>query len=464
MSKRRLAAILSLDVVGFSRMMQIGSKPLLKTLNTLYRDLVTPLVEENDGRVVKLLGDGALIDFPSAGQALEAAIAIQTCLRDPDHPYVVPERIQLRAGLHVGDVTLDGDDIFGDGVNIAARLQAASEPGGVLVSKTLCDLAGADYARRLHREGLHSFKGIEQPIEVLSINFTDEGTSKSRATFARTQQIEYCETDDGVSLAWSAVGEGPPVVKAPNWVGHLELDWRNPGVSPICTSIAQHHRLIRFDARLNGLSDWDAETCTFDRFVDDLEIVFDAAGLKRAPIIAISQGSAVAAAFAARKPERVSAIVMIGGFPLGRAKRTSQRDVDRAVAMKQMMTAGWDDDYPSLRDLMAQIIVPGASQEDRRQYAEDMRQMISPENMGRYRDVIDYLDIRHELPKVEVPCLVCHATGDRMQPVEQGRSFAKKLPNAKFITYDSANHTIPDNDPEWPRFERDALAFLAEHS
>ncbi|WP_299640218.1 alpha/beta fold hydrolase [uncultured Ruegeria sp.] len=464
MSQRRLAAILSLDVVGFSRMMQGGSRALLKTLNTLYRDLVTPIVGQHHGRVVKLLGDGALIEFPSAGHALEGAIAIQTQLREPDHPFLVPERIQLRAGMHVGDVAVDGEDIFGDGVNIAARLQAAAEPGGILVSKVLCDLAGPDYANRLHREGLRTFKGIAQPIEVLSINFTDEGVSKSRVDFAKTQEIRYCQTDDGISLAWSAVGDGSPVVKAPSWIGHLELDWRNPAVAPICTSVAQHHRLIRFDARLNGLSDWDAETCTFDRFVDDLETIFDAAGLKRAPILAISQGSAVAAAFAARRPDRVSAIVMIGGFPVGRAKRKSPKDVERALAMKQMMTAGWDDEYPSLRDLMAQIIVPSASQEARRQYAKDMSQMISPENMGRYRDAIDQIDIRQILSKVEVPCLVCHATGDRMQPVDQGRLFAKGLPNAKFIAYESSNHTMPDNDPEWPRFERDALAFLAQHN
>lgn len=464
MSQRRLAAILSLDVVGYSRMMQGGSNSLLKTLNSLYRDLVTPVVEQRNGRVVKLLGDGALIEFPSAGKALEAAIAIQTQLRDPDQPYMVPERIQLRAGLHVGDVTVEGDDIFGDGVNIAARLQAAAEPGGVLVSRMLCDLAGSDFTKRLHGEGLHTFKGIVQPIEVLSVDFTDEIACKSRFTFAKAQEIQYRRTDDGVNLAWSASGEGPPVVKAPNWVGHLELDWRNPGMAPICTSIAQHHRLIRFDARLNGLSDWEAQTCTFDRFVDDLEEIYEAAEIEKAPILAMSQGAAVAAAFAARRPERVSAIVMIGGFPVGRAKRTSQKDAERASALKQMMTAGWDDDYPSLRDLMAQIIVPGASQEAQKQYAQDMRKMISPENMGRYRDVIDHIDIRQLLPSVQAPSLICHATGDRMQPVEQGRQFAKGLPNAKFIAYDSANHGMLDNDPEWPRLERDVLVFLARHS
>ena len=464
MSQRRLAAIVSLDVVGYSRMMQGGSGPLLKTLNTLYRDLITPVVQAHKGRVVKLLGDGALIEFPSAGQALESAIAIQMLMRGPDHPYQTPERIQLRAGLHVGDVTVAGDDIFGDGVIIAARLQAAAEPGGVLVSKMFSELAGADYTDRLRGQGLHRFKGIRQPIEVLSVDFSTEVGAQARASVEPLQRIQYCRTDDGVDLAWSAIGVGSPVVKAPNWIGHLELDMRNPYVAPITTSIARHHRLIRFDARLNGLSDWEAEVCTFDRFVDDLETIFDTAGVECAPILAMSQGAAVAAAFAARRPERVSAIVMIGSFPVGRANRTSQKDVQRATAMRQMMTAGWDDDYPSMRDLMAQIIVPGASEEARRVYAQDMREMISPENMGRYRDVIDYIDIRSLLPSVQAPCLICHSTGDRMQPVEQGRLFAKNLPNARFITYDSHNHGMPENDPEWPRLERDALEFLAAHS
>jgi class 3 adenylate cyclase/pimeloyl-ACP methyl ester carboxylesterase len=463
MSQRRLAAILSLDVVGYSRMMQGGARLLLKTLNNLYRDLVTPVVQANRGRIVKLLGDGALIEFPSAAQALEAAIAIQDRLHDPDHPYQSPERIQLRAGVHVGDVTVEGEDIFGAGVAIATRLQSAAEPGGVLASRMLCDLAGADFSDRLQGQGLHSFKGIAQPIEVLSVDFSDGAGPKSATVFATTQEVQYCQTDDGVSLAWSAVGEGRPVVKAPNWVGHLELDWRNPGIAPLCTSIARRHRLIRFDARLNGLSDWKAEICTFDHFVDDLEAVFDAAGVERAPIVAFSQGCAVAAAYAARSPERVSAILMTGGFPVGRAKRTAKKELERALALRQMMTTGWDDDYPSLRDLMAQIIVPGASEETRRQYADDMRKMISPENMGRYREALDNIDIRNLLPSIEAPCLVCHATGDRMHSVEQGQSFAKGLPNARFIAYESPNHIITENDPEWPRFERDALAFLAEH-
>lgn len=464
MSQRRLAAILSLDVVGYSRLMQVSARSVLSTLNALYRDLVTPIVQMNHGRVVKLLGDGVLIEFSSAGQALNAAIAIQMRLREPANPYQTPERIFLRAGLHVGDVTIEAGDVFGDAVNIATRIQAKAEPGGVLASKMLCDLAGTDFSHQLRGEGLHSFKGIHFPIEVLSADFTDVEVLRSRKAFAKSQDIQYCKTKDNVSLAWNSVGTGTPIVKAPNWIGHLELDWRNPGMAPIITSLAAHHRLIRFDARLNGLSDWDSEKFGFDRFVDDLERVFDAAQIERAPILAFSQGSAVALTFAARHPDRVSAIVMIGGFPLGLVRRMSEKNAKRARAMQQMMMTGWDDDYPSLRDLMAQIIVPGASEEDRRQYAEDMKHMISPENMGRYRHVIDNLDVRDLLPQVQAPCLICHARHDRMQPFEQGLLLAKGLPNARFVAYESANHLMPENDPEWPRLERDTRAFFAAHA
>ena len=390
-------------------------------------------------------------------------MAVQEHLRQPDHPYQTPEPIILRAGIHAGDVTEEAGDIFGDAVNIAARLQAAAAPGGILISRLVCDLSGAEAYVRLRGEGIRDFKGIARPIEVLSVDFSAAGKDRLRQSFERTQHIRYSQSRDGTNLAWCAAGEGPPVVKAPNWIGHLELDWHSPSAGPICTSVAQQHRLVRFDARLNGLSDWEAPSCTFEDFVDDLEAVFDASGIDRAPILAFSQGSAVAVAFAARRPERVSAIAMIGGFPVGRGRRTSAKEVARAQAMREMMATGWDDVYPSLRDHMAQLIVPGASEEARRQFAEDMRKMISPENMGRYRDAIDNLDVRDVLEQVTAPCLVCHAVGDRMQPVEQGQMMAKGLPNARLITYDSANHVTAVNDPEWPRLERDILAFLAEH-
>jgi class 3 adenylate cyclase/pimeloyl-ACP methyl ester carboxylesterase len=464
MAKRRLATILAIDVVGYSRMMQSDAAGLLAALNTIFRSIVKPHVAAMDGRVVKLLGDGALVEFQSAFQALSSAVAIQEEMRGPNAAYQYGEPIFLRMGLHAGDVLVEDQDIFGDGVNIAARLQAEAEAGGVLLSRTVADLAGSDLPYRLRHEGTHSFKNIAKPIETLSIDFSDEKVAANRARLAKSQEIRFCKTVDDVRLAWTAVGDGPPVVKAPNWIGNLELDWRNPGLAHLIASLAEGYHLARFDARGNGLSDWELDTISFDLFVDDLQCVFDAAGIDRAPILAISQGCAVAAAFAARSPERVSAIVMIGGFPVGRAKRKSRKDKERAQAMRAMMTAGWDDEYPSLRDLIAEFIVPGASAEDRRRYAEDMREMITPENLGRYRDVVDYLDVTELLPQVQAPCLVLHCKGDRMQPIEQGRKLAAGIPNARFIAYDSDNHCLTENDPCWPLAEREIHGFLADHA
>lgn len=462
--QRRLSAILALDVVGYSRMMQSDAAGVVSALNAIYRNLVTPSVEAFDGRVVKLMGDGALIEFTAAAQALQCAIRIQQELRRPNLPYRASESIVLRAGLHAGDVIVEGDDIFGDGVNIASRLQAAAQPGGILVSRTFCDLAGAEAISRLQREGTHSFKGIDQPIEVLSYDFAEPEVEARRDALAKSEEVRFCTTQDNVRLAWTSSGDGPPIVKAPNWIGHLELDWRNPAFAPIATAITERWRLVRFDARGNGLSDWELENISFQHFVDDLETVFDAAEIKQAPILAISQGCAVAAAFAARCPERVSAIVMIGGFAQGRARRRSAKDQELAKATQSMMGAGWDDDFPSLRDLIAQIIVPGASEEQRRQYAEDMRQIISPENVRRYREVVDNIDVTELLADVSAPCLVTHCRGDRMHPVEQGRLFAAGLPNARFIAYESENHVVPENDPIWPLLKRDIMEFLAKRA
>ena len=461
--ERRLATILAIDVVGYSRMMQADAAGLLAALNAIFRDLVKPTVEARGGRIVKLLGDGALAEFSSAYQTLEAAVVVQQRLQGPDKPHSHAEPIQLRMGIHAGDLLVEGQDLFGDGVNIAARLQAAAEPGGILLSKTVLDLAGHDLPFKFRHEGMRRFKNISQPIETLAIDPAGQSRSAARNTVAASLAIRTCTSKDGQRLAWTKTGTGLPIVKAPNWIGHLELDWRNPSLAHLFASIASGYELIYFDARGNGLSDWAVENISFEAFVDDLECVFDAAAVERAPILAISQGCAVAAAFAARCPERVSALIMIGSFPVGRAKRQSKKDRERALALKAMMTAGWDDDYPSLRDLVAEIIVPLASTEDRRRYAEDMKEMISPENLGKYRDVIDHLDVTDLLPKVQAPCLVMHCKGDRMQPIDQGRLMAAGLPNARFIAYDSNNHDPTENDPCWPLMEREIHSFLEAH-
>ena len=459
MSTRRFAAVLSVDVVGYSRMMQRDAPALLTELNAIFRGTLRPAVAAGRGRVVKLLGDGALIEFASVFDGLACAVQVQRAMAEREGGFAEP--VRLRIGLHAGDVLVDGDDLFGDPVNIAQRLQAAAEPGGVLLSGTVADLAGDNLPCRLRSEGRHSFKNIARPVDTFSVDLAGTDVTVPDGVAQVRQEIRFCRSADGVSLGWAQSGDGPVVVKAPNWITHLELDWRGPHSRAWLASLSAHFRLIRYDARGNGLSSRDVAEISFERFVDDLEAVFDAAAVRRAPIFAISQGCAIAAAFAARAPERVSGIVMIGGFALGRARRTSKGRAE-AEALKAMVGAGWDDPYPSLRDLLADWIVPLASLEERRLFADDMRRMISVETMLRYRDVVENIDVTAVLGSVGAPCLVLHCTGDRMQPVEQSRALAAGVQDARFIAYESPNHVITANDPCWPAAEREILAFLAE--
>ena len=464
MSHRRLAAILAIDVVGYSKMMEHKPSDALTALNLVFRTIVQPCVNEAEGRVVKLLGDGAIVEFPSAHSALVCAVTIQERMRLPNAQHNLKQPVYLRMGLHAGDVLSEDDDIFGDAVNIAARLQAESEAGGVLLSQTVAELAGGDLPFRLRGEGLRTLKNLSSPVDTMSVDFANEEITVERARIAESLAVRFCKSKDGQTLAWADVGEGPPIVRAPSWISHLELVWRDPGLAHWLHSFSVGHRLVCFDARGNGLSDWQLGSISFDSLVDDLESVFDAAGVDRAPVLANSQGCAIAAAFAARAPERVSAIVMLGGFALGRAKRSSEKDRTRAKALQAMMAAGWDDEHPSLRDLLAETIVPLASADAKRRYAEDMREMISPENIGLYREVVDNIDVMSILPDVLAPCVVIHCKGDRMQPIDQGRQLAANIPNAKFIALESSNHNLTKNDPCWPLAEREIHAFLEAHA
>lgn len=447
---RRLAAILSLDAVGFSARMAEDSGATVAALNRLLRETVRPAIRARRGRIVKLMGDGALAEFPSAADAILAAARILA-----EAPEDAPP---LRAGIHAGDVTEEAGDLFGDAVNLAARLQAAAPPGGAYVSRLAADLAGGGLGVTLRSEGALKLRGAARPVEALSLDLAAAPDDRL-ARLSRSQEIRFAASADGVRLAWTLIGEGPLLVKAPNWIQHLERDW-DSFIGPWLAALARNRRLLRFDSRGNGLSDWDVPEIGFDRFVDDLEAVLDAAGVERAPILGFSQGAAIAIGFAARRPERVSRLVCVGGFAQGFAHR-DHREAERQAALRELGRADWHGRYPSVRDLFAELVAPDASREDRRVFAQAMRDIISPENFARFRAAVGDFDVTDLLGRVRCPALVLHARGDRLQPVEQSRRLASGLPDARFVALDSNNHLPPDYDPAFPVMMREIDAFLA---
>ena len=153
-----------------------------------------------------------------------------------------------------------------------------------------------------------NLKNITKPIEVFSIEVDETGGTPGQSK--PNQEIKYCRTADGVRLAYAISGNGPPLVKAANWMNHLEYDWESPVWRHVFRGLSTDHTLIRYDARGNGMSDWDVDELSLDAWVSDLETVVDAARLERFPLIGISQGCAVAVSYAVRHPERVSHLVL----------------------------------------------------------------------------------------------------------------------------------------------------------
>lgn len=449
---RRIAAILALDAAGSTARLAADAAGALADLNRVFRHVVRPALRAEGGRVVKLTGDGALAEFPSAAGAILAAAAIQRGLTG--------DRVRLRAGVHVGDVTLANGDLFGDAVNIAARLQAAAPDGGALVSRAALDMAGGGLGVTFRPMGALRLKGVPRPVEALAIDLDAAGREAEIHRLAGAQRIRFATAADGVHLAWTATGAGPTLVKAPNWIGHLEDDWRSLNAGWMA-DLAARRRLVRFDQRGNGLSDRGAVALSLELFAGDLEAVFDAAEVARAPIVAFSQGCPIACAFAARRPGRVSGLVLIGGFAQGAHVRSEPRHSELIAALDAMGRIGWDGGRPSIRDHFARILAPDAAPDDHETYADFMRAAISAENFGRFREAVGRLDVTALLPRVACPALVLHGVGDRLQPVEQGRRLAAGIPDARFVALDTRNHIMPAYDPAWPVALAEIDAFLA---
>lgn len=299
------------------------------------------------------------------------------------------------------------------------------------------------------------------------VGLLDEGAARhDTATQRRSEapplrhEVRFCSAADGPHIAYAAVGDGPPVVKAGNWLNHLEYDWESPIWSHLLHWFAVRHRLIRYDARGNGLSDWDVGDVTLDSFVSDLEAVVDAAGLDTFSLFGVSQGCAVSIAYAVRHPERVKKLVLYGGFALGRRLRGQPVDAEQAEAMLTLMRTGWGQENPAFRQFFTSLFVPGATPEQMEWFNHLQRITTSAENAVKMRLVSDFMNVVDLLPKIKAPTLVLHCTEDAVQPFAEGRRIAAAIPGARFVALEGRNHLILEKDAGWPRFQQEVGAFL----
>jgi pimeloyl-ACP methyl ester carboxylesterase/DNA-binding winged helix-turn-helix (wHTH) protein len=303
-------------------------------------------------------------------------------------------------------------------------------------------------------------RSLQNAVSVAEAPITHTDRLEPGSHFGTSQEITFCTTPDGLRLAVAVAGTGEVLVKTANWLNHLEYDWRSPVWSPTFERLAQQHRLVRYDVRGTGLSDWDTDDISFEAFVRDLETVVDALGLERFALFGLSQGGAVAIAYAARHPERVSRVVVHGAFALGQKKRQTTPDDEQAEAFLTLIRQGWGYPNSAFMQAFSSLYLPDATPQQVKWFADLQRMTVSPENAIRIRKACDEIDIVDLLPKVRAPTLVTHNRRDNVVPFAHGRMVASSIPGARFVELDSSNHPVLPGNPTWERFMTEMELFL----
>jgi pimeloyl-ACP methyl ester carboxylesterase/DNA-binding SARP family transcriptional activator len=287
--------------------------------------------------------------------------------------------------------------------------------------------------------------------------------AQARSEAVREQKIGFCDVPDGTRIAYATIGAGPPILKAANWLTHLEFDWASPIWGQCFSEIAGRRTFIRYDERGCGLSDWEVPDLSFEAFVEDLEVVADKLGLERFPLIGISQGCAVSIEYAVRHPERVSGLILISGYSAGWRLLSTPEEQARREAVIKLTELGWGTDNPAYRHIFSQTFMPDADPEDLAWFDEFQRRSTSPANAARFQEAFGHIDVRGRLADVDVPTIVFHSKEDQRIPLELGRALAAGIRGAEFVPLDSRNHILVDQEPALQACTRRIGRFLERH-
>ena len=275
-------------------------------------------------------------------------------------------------------------------------------------------------------------------------------------------ETRFCTTPDGVGLAYAIDGDGPPLVKASNWMTHLEYERESPVWRHWVRELSRGRTLVRYDERGCGLSDRQfAGDPTLESYVSDLAAVVDAAGLERFALLGLSGGGPTVIEYAARNPERVTHLVLYGTWARGRDFR-SDAEVEQGRLLGELIRVGWGGAAPAFRQLFGSIYIPSAGEEQKRWY-DELQQVSSTGEMAArlWRSRSD-TDVSDTARRVTQPALVLHARDDRAVPYEEGRRLASLLPDARFVTLEGDNHVLQEAEPAWQIFLAEVRAFLGD--
>ncbi len=293
------------------------------------------------------------------------------------------------------------------------------------------------------------------PVEV------DGAAARPAASETTTAQaIRMTRSRDGTGIAFATTGQGPPLLRAGHFLTHLEQDWHSPIWRPILEDIGQHFSFVRYDQRATGLSDQTVVGLDLDCLVDDLAAVAEAAGLDRFPIFAASQGVPVAIAYAVRHPEKVSKLVLYGGYAQGRSRRGTAEERENAEAIKTVIRNGWGRRGAAFAAAFSTLYMPDATQDQIAHMRDLQLASATPENAVALRVAIDQFDVTGLLERVRAPTLVVHAREDSVHPVEQASVLATGIPGAELHVVEGRNHIPLWQTQSWQSVMQAMLRFL----
>jgi pimeloyl-ACP methyl ester carboxylesterase/DNA-binding CsgD family transcriptional regulator len=274
------------------------------------------------------------------------------------------------------------------------------------------------------------------------------------------QRVRYLRTEDGVQLAWGEIGAGPTLIKASNWLSHLEYELESPVWGHWIRFFGDHFRFVRWDDRGCGLTDRDVEELSFGRWLGDLEAVVAASGVEEPfALLGISSGAATCVAYAARHPERVSRMILYGGYARGWAQRRDSVTERQYRAMAELMRVGWGKENPVFRQVFTSRFIPGAGEKQIAWFNELCRRTSSGEMAARLLEARSQVEVSGLLGEIKAPTLVIHSRDDEVCPISEARHLAAGIPNAQFVELDSRNHILLEDEPAWARFQDAVLDF-----
>jgi DNA-binding winged helix-turn-helix (wHTH) protein/alpha-beta hydrolase superfamily lysophospholipase len=299
------------------------------------------------------------------------------------------------------------------------------------------------------------------PVTEIAANAVAALARNRESESPSRQEIRFCVTADEVRIAYASVGSGYPLVKVANCFNHLDFEWESPIWRHWVRDLAKGHSIVRYDGRGNGLSEWNVEDVSFEAWVRDLETVVDAAELERFALMGISQGAAVAIAYAVRHPQRVSHLILSGGYSRGATYRERPEALEVRRALETLVHRNWGKSNPAFFQMVTNLYIPEkATPEDHRWFKDLQLKSVSTANLVKFMQACDAINVRPLLPLVSVPTIVFHSDHDRIAPPEEGRILAAEIPGARFVPLPSANHLLLAGEPAWALFRDELASFL----